>query len=325
MKQHIRRAACSVCAALWLAAVLAGCGAQSSDAQSTAPARSGAAPGSSAGAAASAASAPPQEETETPGITWQPGDVCAVAALGYGQDTDALAADWAHKSGITPAAQVLAPGDENYVVIPRDTGCTVQVLACTMDAATGSVSTGAVLYSGGGAAFVLRCNESDILQNVLVRVTANGETLEFSPYLSLADGSLVLPGTGGVQDVTVYPESGEVPFAVPSAWNAEAQAADGTMLMLRLEFAAGGLAVFTRTPEDGQNSAEVFRGSWRLQQDGSLALELAGDSDTLTCACTPEQAEADVLSLTYLSGDALYPGFDDGTVLAFLADTGAQG
>ena len=41
-----------------------------------------------------------------------------------------------------------------------------------------------------GEAFILQCNVSDIFPDVTVELTYNGETVEFSPYISLKDGSV---------------------------------------------------------------------------------------------------------------------------------------
>ena len=67
---------------------------------------------------------------------------------------------------------------------------------------------GELLYHGSGAAPVyLIANESDIMPNTQVTVTAaDGTAIIYQPFLSLRDGSLSVPEDGTVYDFTVYPE-----------------------------------------------------------------------------------------------------------------------
>ncbi len=67
---------------------------------------------------------------------------------------------------------------------------------------------GELLYHGSGAAPVyLIANESDIMPNTQVTVTAaDGTAVIYQPFLSLRDGSLAVPEDGTVYDFTVYPE-----------------------------------------------------------------------------------------------------------------------
>ncbi|MBQ9766075.1 MAG: hypothetical protein IJW18_07745 [Lachnospiraceae bacterium] len=44
--------------------------------------------------------------------------------------------------------------------------------------------------------FVIKCNISDIFPDVMVGLTYKGETVEFSPYISLKDGSVVVGDRG---------------------------------------------------------------------------------------------------------------------------------
>ena len=67
---------------------------------------------------------------------------------------------------------------------------------------------GELLYHGSGAAPVyLIANESDIMPNTQITVTAaDGTAVIYQPFLSLRDGSLAVPEDGTVYDFTVYPE-----------------------------------------------------------------------------------------------------------------------
>ena len=90
-----------------------------------------------------------------------------------------------------PAEQVVAPGGwDIYCIVPADE------------------NAGELLYHGSGAAPVyLIANESDIMPNTQVTVTAaDGTAIIYQPFLSLRDGSLAVPEDGTVYDFTVYPE-----------------------------------------------------------------------------------------------------------------------
>ena len=45
-------------------------------------------------------------------------------------------------------------------------------------------------------AFVIGCNVSDIFPDVTVSITSGGETVDFSPYISLKDGSVQVGARG---------------------------------------------------------------------------------------------------------------------------------
>ena len=47
-----------------------------------------------------------------------------------------------------------------------------------------------------GDAFVIGCNVSDIFPDVTVSITSGGETVDFSPYISLKDGSVQVGARG---------------------------------------------------------------------------------------------------------------------------------
>ena len=48
-----------------------------------------------------------------------------------------------------------------------------------------------------GQTVILQCNASDIFADATIRLTYEGETAEFSPFISLKDGSVDL-GTQGL-------------------------------------------------------------------------------------------------------------------------------
>ena len=101
-----------------------------------------------------------------------------------------------------PAEQVVAPGGwDIYCIVPADENGWLTEGAELPEA-------GELLYHGNGAAPVyLIANESDIMPNTQVTVTAaDGTAIIYQPFLSLRDGSLAVPEDGTVYDFTVYPE-----------------------------------------------------------------------------------------------------------------------
>ena len=138
---------------------------------------------------------------------------CAVAYLNFSFD----AADFPNiPDALTKACPFLADavcvdadGDDIYAIVPADPEAAVTVFS---NDPLAQVNTPTILAAAErGDAVLLRCNVSDIMSNVLVRVTNGNETaFEFSPFLSLKDGRL---GTPGVYDFTDYPDG--MPDAEP--------------------------------------------------------------------------------------------------------------
>ena len=60
-----------------------------------------------------------------------------------------------------------------------------------------------------GAPFLLKCNVSDIFPEIRMIITdSNGDVFEWSPMISMRDGSVFLTGEDGrkAHDFTHYPE-----------------------------------------------------------------------------------------------------------------------
>ena len=109
-----------------------------------------------------------------------------------------------------PAEQVVAPGGwDIYCIVPVDENADVAVNEYGwLTEGAELPEAGELLYHGNGAAPVyLIANESDIMPNTQVTVTAaDGTAVIYQPFLSLRDGSLAVPEDGTVYDFTVYPE-----------------------------------------------------------------------------------------------------------------------
>lgn len=81
-------------------------------------------------------------------------------------------------------------GTEYYLIVPRYVGDTVTVAQLALDEQSGEIvkAGGDSQYEG---AFILCCNPSDIFPNAAVTLRHGEETVTFSPYISLMDGSAV--------------------------------------------------------------------------------------------------------------------------------------
>ena len=148
------------------------------------------------------------------------GAVLGCASLGATYGNDALdlhallvdngyAARYPFLLDLPSKLAVSTGGWEIYCIVPadEDVSITVNEFGWPSWDAEGPVA-GEVLYHGNGAAPVyLIANESDIMPNTQVTVTAaDGTAIIYQPFLSLRDGSLAVPEDGTVYDFTVYPE-----------------------------------------------------------------------------------------------------------------------
>lgn len=69
---------------------------------------------------------------------------------------------------------------------PRDSSATVRLYKNDME-----TDAKTLFYEQtNGDAFVIGCNVSDIFPDVTVSITSGGETVDFSPFISLKDGSV---------------------------------------------------------------------------------------------------------------------------------------
>ncbi len=84
-------------------------------------------------------------------------------------------------------------GTELYLIIPFDTKAKVNVNHWKVDESNGFVGEAdAILYTfDNGAPFLLKCNASDIIPDTQVLILdSNGKKLEYTPRISLMDGSV---------------------------------------------------------------------------------------------------------------------------------------
>ncbi len=106
--------------------------------------------------------------------------------------------DFPEYRGIGYERFVEQDGGELYLIIPRDPNATVIVNDVICDETTDwNIFPGEnVLYKteNSGQPFIIRCNFSDGIPNTFITIIeSDGTIFEYSPQLSLMDGSLVIP------------------------------------------------------------------------------------------------------------------------------------
>jgi len=81
---------------------------------------------------------------------------------------------------------------EYYLIIPRFGDMSVRLYRNDLE-----TSGKALIYECNECQpFIVQCNISDIFSDVTVELVYQGETVEFSPYISLMDGSVVVGDRG---------------------------------------------------------------------------------------------------------------------------------
>jgi len=115
----------------------------------------------------------------------------AVAYLGYGyiENMDFYLENYLDEEEVP---NYYFSGDEFYLIIPRYEEMEVRLYR--NDLAT--MGKALEQECEAGKPFIVQCNVSDIFPDVTVELTYNGETVEFSPYISLKDGSVQVGDRG---------------------------------------------------------------------------------------------------------------------------------
>jgi len=81
---------------------------------------------------------------------------------------------------------------EYYLVIPRYSNMTVSLYKNDIQTMDSSL----LFEEKECRPFIIQCNVSDIFSDATICLTYNGETVEFSPYISLKDGNVVVGDRG---------------------------------------------------------------------------------------------------------------------------------
>ena len=285
----------------------------------------------------------PSGVKEAEGVRWNAGALCAVGFIGYGDPWWGIAPDflplfmvhrdlWEKHDYGTNTIQHL--GEENFYILPRYADATVIIEAITTD---GQVIE--QVYSGGSDSVIIACNESDLYRNTLITVTGGGGSVSFSPSVSLMDGSVELPGGGGVQDITVPHNSYDEAGPALGVWDRYGVHPDMGDAMWSLEFAENGsMRYFYGWPYS--EIVEDFRGTYYVVNNGNgagkvpdgsviFSLYLSGgialEGETYPFYGVYELAPGDrnTLNVTHVSGDKLIYSDPDGA--SYLFDAGGVG
>ena len=146
-------------------------------------------------------------------IPFEAGQLYAAAYLGY-QTADGLDyyAERYLDSDQLPVHYV-SDGDY-YLVIPRYDGMSLSLYVNDIETSLGTLR----FFDPDCGPFIVQCNASDIFTDVTVRLEYGGETAEFSPFISLKDGAVMLgergldltrPGMAGQDGAETDPYVGE--------------------------------------------------------------------------------------------------------------------
>ena len=126
------------------------------------------------------------------GIPFQEGQYYAVAHLGYQQIEDLdVYVDRYLDSDQLPIHYL--SGGDYYLVIPRYAGMKLYLYYNDME----TMESILIYEEPNCRPFILQCNVSDIFADATIRLQHGSDTAEFSPFISLKDGSLDV-GTQGL-------------------------------------------------------------------------------------------------------------------------------
>ena len=134
---------------------------------------------------------PTQMPVENQNILFEEHQLYAVAYLGYEtiEDISYYQENYLEEEDIP---QYYFSGGEYYLIIPRYGDMRVCLYRNDLE----TMGKSLVQESDNGKPFVVQCNISDIFPDVTVELTYQGETVEFSPYISLKDGSIQVGDRG---------------------------------------------------------------------------------------------------------------------------------
>lgn len=131
------------------------------------------------------------EASKQDSIPFEDGQHYAVAYLGYQQiaDLDYYVEHYLDHDNLP--VHYLSAGDY-YLVIPRYAGMELSLYRNDLES-----SQPALIYQDPDCQpFILQCNASDIFSDATIRLTYEDETAEFSPFISLKDGSVDIGAQG---------------------------------------------------------------------------------------------------------------------------------
>ena len=132
-----------------------------------------------------------QVRSKRDSIPFSEGQLYAVAYLGYQQaeDLEYYVENYLDNGDLP--THYLSSGDY-YLIIPRYDGMALSLFRGEID-----LTEPILLYEDPNCQpFLLQCNVSDIFADAVIRLTYGDETVEFSPFISLKDGSVDVGPSG---------------------------------------------------------------------------------------------------------------------------------
>ena len=147
---------------------------------------------------------PPNDADPIEAVEWDADSLVAVTYLGYAEtlgdaqlnnNLKTWASQYDTLSRVTSASLVELPGTEVYYLLPRHADATITIFDTSLND-EGELVVGQSIYEGGPEPILLLCNVSDLFPNCTITVTGGGQEITFSPFISLQDGSLMLPEMG---------------------------------------------------------------------------------------------------------------------------------
>ena len=140
----------------------------------------------------------PEVPSKRDSIPFEEGQLYAVAYLGYQEEKNMEKVEQYLDSTDLPTHYVSY--GEIYLVIPRYEDMSLTLLRNDIE-----TDQSDLFYEEPNCGpFILQCNASDIFSDVTVRLTRGEESAEFSPYVSLKDGTV----QAGEKGLNLSPEMG---------------------------------------------------------------------------------------------------------------------
>lgn len=132
-----------------------------------------------------------EEVSKRDNIPFQEGQLYAAAYLGYQQidDLDYYLERYLD-DGELPVHYL--SGGDFYLVIPRYDGMALALSRSDIE----TLQSTLIYEDPDCRPFLLQCNASDIFADAVIRLTYLDESVEFSPFLSLKDGSVDIGARG---------------------------------------------------------------------------------------------------------------------------------
>lgn len=128
-------------------------------------------------------------------IPFQEGQLYAAAYLGYGEVHDLAYYTETYLSSVEPPVYYVSKGDY-YLIVPRYEDMTLRLYRRDVE----TMETELVCEDPQCRPFMLQCNVSDIFADAVVSLTYGDDTAEFSPHISLENGSIQVGERGA--DIT---------------------------------------------------------------------------------------------------------------------------